>query len=294
MKTILAVDDTKSNLNILLELLGEEYDLLLALNGSMALDILQEERVDLILLDIVMPNMDGFTLCKILKDDILTKDIPIIFLTSSADDSSIERAYDVGGSDYITKPFGPKELRARVRRELHIQDLQSKLKDLALKDSMTQLHNRRYFDQSSKELLDLSVQKDEPLSLFILDIDKFKRINDTYGHSVGDMTIIYLAKILKSFQREYDVVCRFGGEEFVMLLPNTDKNSAYTIANRLREDIESSSLDIGEDKPLKFTVSIGVDSVDTTLKNPIDRALSNADSALYVAKESGRNIVKIF
>ena len=287
-KTILIVDDTVTNLDILIELLNE-YDVIDAINGQDALDIAKEEKIDLILLDIMMPDMDGYEVCKYLKLDPNTKNIPIIFITAKTDEGSIETAYDIGGSDYVTKPFLPKELKARVKKELHIQDMMDELKLLASTDPMTKLYNRRYFTKTSKHILDLAKRNAQEVSIIMLDIDKFKRVNDTYGHDIGDKVIISLADELISNQRKSDIVCRYGGEEFVILLPNTPIDGAITTAENIRKNMENIVLDLTDDI-LKFTVSIGVSYVNKD-ENNIEKALKRADEALYDAKENGRNQV---
>jgi len=288
-KTILIVDDTITNLDILEELLVH-YDLIDATNGEDAVDIAYNEHIDLILLDIMMPNMDGYEVCKKLKSDQKTKNIPIIFITAKTDEESIEKAFDIGGADYITKPFMPKELLARVKKELHIQNLQSELKLLAATDPMTKLYNRRYFTQTAKHIFDLSKREKENLSLIMIDIDKFKNINDTYGHDVGDKVIVSLADALIQEHRESDIVCRFGGEEFVMLLPNTSLDNAQILANNIRVGIENLTLQI-EDNEIKFTISLGISQIDLSSEVNIEAGLKRADEALYEAKNSGRNRV---
>ncbi|MDD2699469.1 MAG: diguanylate cyclase [Arcobacteraceae bacterium] len=292
METILVVDDTKTNLNILIELLGDSYDIIAAISGEMALEIIEEEKVDLILLDIMMPCMDGFEVCAKLKNNPKTKDIPIIFITAKIDEESIEKAYDIGGSDYVTKPFKPKELQARVKRELELIKLQNELQLLASTDPMTNLYNRRYFTKISEHIMDLAIRKDESLSVLMLDIDKFKSINDTYGHQIGDEVIISLANELQEHQRKSDIVCRFGGEEFVILLPNTLLDGAQILAQKMRQSVEENILKI-KDYTLSFTVSIGVAQIDIKTEKNIEKALNRADKALYKAKNNGRNQVCI-
>jgi len=289
-KTILIVDDTVSNLDILADILAE-YDVVDATNGQDALDILEEEKIDLILLDIMMPEMDGFEVCEKIKENPKTQDIPIIFITAKTDESSIEKAYDIGGSDYVTKPFLPKELKARVKKELNIQDMVMELKMMASTDPMTKLYNRRYFTKISKHILNLAKRENQDISIIMLDIDKFKTINDTYGHDVGDEVIISLADTLIKHQRKSDIVCRYGGEEFVILLPNTSLDGAKTTAEYIRENVEKLDINIG-DKTLKFTVSLGVSSVKDD-ESSIEKSLKRADEALYEAKKSGRNKVCI-
>ncbi|MEA3522229.1 MAG: diguanylate cyclase [Campylobacterota bacterium] len=298
--TVLIVDDTKSNINILLELLSDEYDVVVALDGASALDTLKEEDIDLVLLDIMMPEMDGYEVCEILKKDAALKEIPIIFITAKTDEDSIEKAYDVGGMDYVTKPFKPKELLARVRTQLHIQklifDLESsreELRELAEKDPMTNLYNRRYFATIADKNLQLAQRYNYELSAIMLDIDKFKNVNDTYGHSVGDDVIIMIAKKLKEFARESDVVSRFGGEEFVILFPRTSLEATLEISQKIRSMVERTLITTEEGAEFYVTISIGVSKVNNDTDNSIDDVIKRADEGLYEAKESGRNRVVV-
>jgi diguanylate cyclase (GGDEF)-like protein len=289
-KTILIVDDTITNLDILYELL-DGYDIVPSTNGKEVFEIISQIDIDLILLDIMMPEMDGYEVCEKLKRDPNTKNIPIIFITAKTDEDSIEKAYDVGGSDYITKPFKPKELLARVKRELKLQELQNELKLLASTDPMTKLYNRRHFTSISEHTLELAKRSKQEISLIMIDIDKFKNVNDTYGHQVGDEVIIFLANSLLSSQRTSDVICRYGGEEFVILLPNTSKTDALKVAETTRKMIEKSSISLENTQDLKFTISLGVSDVNIENEVNIETALKRADNALYRAKESGRNRV---
>jgi diguanylate cyclase (GGDEF)-like protein len=287
-KKILIVDDTVSNLDILEDLL-HEYIVLSSTNGQDALEAVQEEPIDLILLDIMMPDMDGYEVCQILKSDPQTSTIPIIFITAKDDEASIEKAYEVGGDDYVRKPFLPKELLARVKKELKLQDMMKELQLLASTDPMTKLFNRRYFSKVSQQIIHLAQRDGQDLSVIMLDIDKFKNINDTYGHDIGDSVIINLANQLLNTHRKSDISCRYGGEEFTILLPNTSIESAATVAETIRKNIENLKLDL-QDKTLHFTVSIGVSSLNEG-EEDLQKALKRADEALYKAKESGRNRV---
>jgi len=291
-RTILVVDDTISNLDILIELL-HDYDVIDATNGKDALEIAEEEEIDLILLDIMMPDMDGYETCQKLKSNSTTKNIPIIFITAKSDEDSIEKAYEIGGIDYVTKPFKPKELLARVNRELQLQDLQKQLKLLASTDPMTTLYNRRFFTNIASHLLDLAKRDKKTISIVMIDIDKFKTVNDTYGHQIGDDVIIHLANIFLKNKRNSDIVCRYGGEEFVILLPNTSIEGAQTVAQKIRKNVESSIMNLASNKSLKYTISLGVSQVDVDNEINIEQALKRADDALYEAKEGGRNRVMI-
>ena len=262
-----------------------------ATNGKDALKIVDKESIDLILLDIMMPEMDGYEVCRVLHSKDKTKDIPIIFITAKSDEDSIEMAYDVGGSDYITKPFRPKELLSRVKKELKMQELISELKLLASTDPMTKLYNRRHFNNMVESVFELHKREGDSLAILMLDIDKFKNVNDTYGHKVGDEVIIALADELRSSQRKSDIICRYGGEEFVVVLPKSSLEGIKIVAEKLRLSISSLEIDLKNAKKLKFTVSIGVSCVDFEKESTIEQALKRADNALYVAKDSGRNRV---
>lgn len=290
MKTILAVDDTPSNLDILIDLL-EEYDVIDATNGEDALDIANEEDIDLILLDIMMPDMDGFEVCKQLKANEKTKDIPIIFITGQSDEESIQKAYEYGGSDYVTKPFLPLELKARVKKELKIQEMMEELRLLASTDPLTKLYNRRYFYEVSQHIFMLAKREQSDLGVIMLDIDKFKSINDTYGHQVGDEVIKFLASTLQKSLRKSDVACRYGGEEFVILLPHIAEENIKELAEKIRVRVESSSVKLGDEKELKFTISLGCAKLDSINDTSLDMLIHRADEALYEAKNSGRNKV---
>lgn len=291
-KTILIIDDTVENLDILASLLNM-YDIVDAINGEDALEILKGETINLILLDIMMPGMNGYKVCSKIQEDPKTKDIPIIFITAKTDEDSIEKAYDVGGIDYVSKPFKPKELLAKVKREFKLQNLQKDLLLSASTDSLTSLYNRRYFTQTSEHIFDISKREHNNLSIIMIDIDKFKSINDTYGHQTGDYVILYFAKILKEFQRQSDLACRYGGEEFVLLLPNTDILGAEQVAQKLRSKIESSIVQLPNKQELNFTISSGVSRINFKNDQNIESLLKRADEAMYEAKKSGRNKVYI-
>ena len=291
-KTILIVDDTIANLDILVELL-DAYDVIDATNGKDALEIVNKEHIDLILLDIMMPEMDGYEVCTRLKSNDNTKNIPIIFITAKTDEDSIEKAYDVGGSDYVKKPFLPKELLSRVKKELKLQELIEKLKLLTVTDPLTKLYNRRFFVDASQTVLEIARRDKTPLSLIMIDIDKFKHINDTYGHQVGDEIIKLLANIMLKDQRKSDMSCRYGGEEFVILLPQTSIKEAASVAQKLRENVQKSYFETLAQQKVKFTISLGVSTVNLANEINIEKALKRADDALYEAKESGRNQVVV-
>ena len=296
-KTILIVDDTKINIDILIELLDDTYDVIVSLSAKRALEIVDETHIDIILLDILMPDVSGYDVCRILKTKDNTKNIPVIFITANTDEESIDLAYQVGGIDYITKPFKALELLARVKTQLNMQNLleeleqsHRELKLLASQDHMTKLYNRRYFADISVSILDLAKRNNKQFSVLMLDIDKFKRINDTYGHHIGDEVIIALANVLKSTNRKSDIACRFGGEEFLILLPETDLAGAKIIGEKLRKLVEELTVKV-EDQNIGFTISIGVAEINLEKETDLEAVIQRADEGLYKAKEGGRNRV---
>jgi len=287
--TILVVDDSIINLNILENLL-DGYDVIETTNGKSALSILEKEDVHLILLDIVMPEVDGYEICQKIKENEKTKNIPVVFITAKTDEDSIEKAYDVGGSDFVTKPFKPKELLARVKTQLKIHKMEKELRLLALIDPMTKLYNRRYFTSITEHSISFAQRERQELSVIMIDIDDFKNINDTYGHQIGDDVIVLVANTLMKIQRKSDIVCRYGGEEFVILLPNTSLENAKKVAEHARKEVESLSVSDSSQQEISFTISLGVSCVNVDDEETIEKSLKRADDALYNAKKLGKNL----
>jgi diguanylate cyclase (GGDEF)-like protein len=282
-KTILIVDDTNTNIDILLGLL-EAYDVVVATDGNTAIKIANEEKIDLILLDIMMPDIDGFEVCTILKSMEKTKDIPVIFITAKTDEDSIEIAYDVGGVDYVSKPFKPKELLARVKTQLQMRSIIQNLEFLASKDSMTGIYNRRKFFELSQKLFDSSKE----LYAVMIDIDEFKMINDSYGHDMGDKVIIEVTKLINSYLFDGEIFGRLGGEEFAIISPILENSIKQRVEN-IREEIEKLSILSLDNEVIKITISIGVTKgINRNIKN-LDYLLKISDDALYEAKNKGKN-----
>jgi len=286
-KTILIVDDTETNIDILLELLDDEYDILVALSGENALEIVEKEKIDLILLDIMMPIMDGYKVCSLLKENDRTKDIPVIFITAKTDEDSIEKAYKVGGFDYVTKPFKPRELLARIKTQLTLKELISNLEFIASHDAMTGIYNRRKFFELSFEYFNKSKQD---LCAVMIDIDEFKKVNDTYGHAIGDEVIKLVTKTISENLLNDAVFGRIGGEEFAVICYSLNTKDVFENIESIREKIENSQVITDEKKVVKFTISNGISKVSDETKT-LDELLKQADIALYEAKGKGRNRV---
>jgi len=298
-ETILVVDDIETNIDILNDILSNQYDIMVALDGDSAISFAIENMPDLILLDIMMPKIDGYEVCKKLKSHPKTINIPIIFTTARTDEDSIEKAYDVGGVDYVCKPYKPKELHARVSMHLKmnrlLRDLQRSKKQLtrlASKDPLTGLFNRRYFKAFSNNIISHAKKRLQPIGLIMLDIDDFKLINDTYGHSVGDMVLVSVSNMLQSIFNKKDILCRYGGEEFVILLPNRTLAESKDFAILIQDELNSLYVPYN-DTHISITASIGVSMVKVDKEDRIESAIDRADEALYAVKEKGKNSIKV-
>jgi len=286
-KTILIVDDTETNIDILLEILDDEYDILVSLDGDSALEIVQEEKIDLILLDIMMPGMDGYEVCSVLKSLESTQDIPVVFITAKTDEDSIEKAYECGGIDYITKPFKPRELTARVKTQIKLKGLMDHLEFIASYDSMTGIYNRRKFFELAEKMF-----KEMPENLYavMLDIDKFKDINDKYGHPVGDKVIKSVAHVIHENVPESSVFGRIGGEEFAIVCHASSQTSVVESLEKIRSLIAKLETFSDDGSSVICTISEGF-SENTLNIHSLDNLLKEADLALYEAKGTGRNKV---
>lgn len=299
---ILIVDDVEDNLEILGDILTfNGYEIQTARSGEAALKRAQDSRPDLILLDILMPGMDGFEVCTRLKTDESTRDIPVIFVSSMTDIDSKVMGFKLGGVDYINKPFQHAEILVRVNTHItmlrlrkHLEEQNAELERLANTDYLTDLYNRRRFFHAAEEELAEATRNGLPISITLIDLDHFKQVNDTHGHLVGDRVLIHVAQLIRSRCRKNDVAARYGGEEFAILHPALDRQSAFLVAERIRKEVEGTPF-LYEQDEIGVTLSAGV--VDTDVcKNylKIDDVLAWADIALYRAKDAGRNQVVVF
>ena len=286
IETILVVDDAHSNLKILVELLGEEYDVIVAQSGIEAIEIIKkEEKIDLILLDIMMPKLNGYDTCRKIKEIDKFINIPIIFLTAKSDEESIEKAYNAGGVDYIRKPFLHKELILRIKTQLQLKALIKKLDFYSSYDSMTGIYNRRLYFKKAKELLNNSKNM---LFISMIDIDDFKKINDTYGHDSGDIVIKAIVNTIKESFEESVVFGRLGGEEFSIIYEDESFDKAKERFEQVRLGIEKLKVKSKKNENIKATVSIGLVYRENINEN-IDSLLKKADESLYESKNNGKN-----
>lgn len=300
--TILVVDDSKTALNETrrtLESCPENYIVLTAADGLEAYKMLATRPVDLILCDLVMKGIDGhkFLALKANRKELL--DIPVIMLTSAECVEDKVRTLEAGAADYLTKPFHGAELIARVRIHLRLRGLQQLLRDkneklslLASTDELTGLANRREFMRSGELELSRARRYGHPLSCVLLDLDHFKRVNDTYGHLAGDAVLRTVGQTILGARRDHDIVARYGGEEIVLLLPHTGLEGAITVAERHRASIGLLEVTFQGTK-IPVTASLGATTMEDKGQDLKD-LLDEADQALYVAKERGRNRVCTF
>jgi len=307
-KRILVVDDHEDNVEVLrARLEARGYEVEGATNGQQALDTVGRWCPDLVLLDVMMPDMDGLEVVTRLKADKNLPFIPVIMQTALDSTERMVAGLEAGADDYVTKPINFQELEARVRSLLRIKKLQQEVADrekelsqmndrllhISMTDGLTGVDNRRALEQRLHEMFEHSLRLHEPIACVMCDIDHFKKVNDTYGHAAGDAVLKQFADILKDAAREIDRVGRYGGEEFLMLLPGTVLDSAVTFAERVRQRVEDNTFSF-EGGTLKRTVSLGVASWPHPKIKGREAMLKAADDALYVAKEMGRNRVVRF
>ncbi|MEO5361979.1 MAG: diguanylate cyclase [Nitrospirota bacterium] len=291
--TILIVDDEKTNIDVLVNLLNGEFRAIIAKNAEQALKRLEskEEKIDLILLDILMPEMDGYELSRRVKNNILTRNIPIMFITALSMVEDEIKGFEMGAVDYITKPFIAPIVLARVRTHVELKLKRDLCEILAMEDGLTGIPNRRKFDEFLEFQWNAIQRRKSPLSLMLIDVDYFKKYNDNYGHAAGDDCLRKVARMLKhSMPRAMDFVARYGGEEFACILPDTGQAGAVEVAKRLLNAV--SSLQIPHEFSASanhITVSIGVSTITPPEAGTATDLIETADLALYESKASGRN-----
>lgn len=288
-QTILVVDDDDNIRQFLSLLLAELGKVELAGSGDEALQKVEKIKPDMILLDVQMPDMDGYEVCRRLKANENTSHIAVIFLTASSAIEDEERGLDIGATDFIPKPISPKIVRARASNILKLCAATRNLEKLASTDPLTGAYNRRHFMHAGNTELHRSKRHKHSSAVLMLDIDHFKAVNDTFGHSIGDVALKETVRIIHKVLRREDTLGRLGGEEFAVILPETDLPGAALVAEKIRAAIAQIVIDTSSD-PLSFTMSIGV-SEGVEDDDCIEDALTRADKALYEAKQQGRNQV---
>jgi diguanylate cyclase (GGDEF)-like protein len=290
--TILVVDDEPLYLDLIADILGADYKILVADEGMAGLEIATSNVPQLILLDLMMPGIDGFEVYKCLKADSRTCEIPVIFITGAGNVATETKGLKMGAVDYINKPINPDLVRARVNTQINFKLMRDKLVMLAATDGLTGLANRSHFDGMLAYEYARHLRSGKELSLIMLDVDHFKAFNDTYGHISGDETLREIARAMtRTVTRATDLVARYGGEEFVVLLPETCLRGALTLAERIRNCIGDLALPHRDTSAGRVTASLGVVSGSFLDGSSIVDVLAQADIQLYAAKAGGRNRV---
>ncbi len=291
---ILAIDDDYPNLELLANTFGSEYELLIANDGTTALYIAERRAPDVILLDVMMPGIDGYEVCKRLKADPRTANISVIFITGAGDDAAELKSLELGAADFIPKPINPAVVKARVNSQIKLKSMQDKLTRLASTDGLTGLANRRRFDEMFAYEYARHMRSGTRLAIILLDIDHFKAFNDEYGHLTGDDCLREVARaIAGSIVRTTDLAARFGGEEFIVLLPETTLQGALILAERIRVAISRLSPQQSSSVVARsVTASLGVVSARCFSGGSPNDILSQVDTQLYAAKNAGRNCIR--
>ena len=289
---ILIVDDETANIRTLSQVLLPEYTVYMARDGRTAIETAENIAPDLILLDILMPDMSGYDVITELKNSDRTREIPVIFITGLSGVEDEEKGFLLGAVDYITKPFNNTIVRVRVRQHLQTLRHLRMIKRLGVIDPLTDIPNRRGFNERLELEWAHAMRDKSTLSILMLDIDHFKRYNDTYGHPQGDVLLRTIAGIFRqTLVRSTDYAARWGGEEFTVLLPGTNMDGALKIAERIRLNVESTAVPCADGSDTHVTISIGVCSQSPQPGDMANDFVAGADKALYSAKESGRNKV---
>lgn len=294
---VLVVEDEEAVRDGLSALLETRYEVITAEDGDAGLRLAREQAPDLMLLDRFLANEDGLNLLERLQQDPRTQELPIIFLTGDADEKTLERSFELGAVDFLQKPANPRELLARIGRALRLSEQRELLKALAQTDALTGLANFRALDVRMEEEFKRAQRYQYPVSVVTLDLDHLKSINDTMGHDAGNRAIFMLAAHLRSNLREVDFAARFGGDEFVVILPHQTASEAAIFAERIRAGLHLLKLQREDGNPqvLGLTMSVGVaDYSPAAPKESAEELLKAADSALYEAKRAGRDRVTVY
>jgi len=293
--TILIVDDEISNIEIMNAVLEDDYEVCFSTSGEQALETARTTLPDLVLLDVLMPGIDGFEVCRQLKADPLLADIPVIFTTGLGDTADEMRGLSLGAIDYVTKPIQPAILRARVGNHVELKRLRDQLASMAVTDALTGLSNRRQLEKALHTETARLARTGDWLSVIMIDIDFFKQFNDTYGHPAGDLCISMVASALtRAVKRASDISARYGGEEFACILPGADPHGAELVAQEIKLQVQSLNIPHERSQISPFiTVSIGVASARCLPGMAADQWIGHADRQLYQSKHGGRNRITV-
>ncbi|PLX36827.1 MAG: PleD family two-component system response regulator [Hyphomicrobiales bacterium] len=295
---LLLVDDRRSSYERVAAGLASEHDVVVETDPQEALFRAAEGDFDLAILSLGLANFDGLRLCSQMRSLERTRSLPILLITEPEDNARLMRGLDLGVNDYVLRPVDKNEMLARVRTQIrrkryadHLRDNVQQTMEMAITDGLTGLQNRRYLETHLGTLVEQARDRSKALAALIVDLDYFKAVNDTYGHDAGDEVLREFARRLRKNVRGIDLTCRYGGEEFVIVMPETDRAQAYAIAERLRQRVAGEPfMVLGGAKAIDVTISVGVATLDHADDTP-ETILKRADNALYMAKRSGRNKV---
>ncbi|ABG42171.1 response regulator receiver modulated diguanylate cyclase [Paraglaciecola sp. T6c] len=286
---ILIVDDEPINIHVLSNTLTDTYNVFAVTSGREAIAFCMTHAPDLVLMDMDMPDINGVEACKTLKEKSETHDIPIVFVTGHGDSDAEDKCWEAGGVDFLTKPVNANTLNHRIKSHLALKELTDELRRMAYQDGLTQVSNRRYFDEYLLRQQKLSQRSGSFFALLMFDIDFFKYYNDHYGHLAGDDCLRLVAKVLKqSVERPGDFVARFGGEEFAVVLPETGIAGAILVATKLLTSVRELGIKHKGSPFGVVTGSIGIAASDGG-KKTLQELIDTADRRLYLAKTNGRD-----
>ena len=293
--SVLIIDDQETTITVLTNILNNEYIIYSAGNGRSGIAAAKKYSPDIILLDVLMFDMDGFEVITELKKSDETKDIPVIFITNLVNYADEEKGLALGAVDYIAKPFSPAIVKLRLRNQIKIITHMHTIEKYSMFDQLTEIPNRRSFDMQIKKEWARAHREKTMFSILMIDLDNFKKYNDSYGHLQGDKALKEVVNVfLKVLKRPGDFAARWGGEEFVILLPCTDSKGAYEIAEQIRKGVQSTDIPLDSHVNTMITVSIGINTQEYGQNSTINEFTDNADKALYSAKNKGRNQVCIY
>ena len=287
---LLIVDDQPVNIQALYQLFANDCQVFMATQGEQALQLCQDRQPDLVLLDVQMPGLDGFEVCRRMQADPRLREIPVIFVTAHTDPDQETFGLGLGAVDFIAKPFTPAVVRARVRTHLTLKCQSDALREQAFVDGLTGVHNRRYFDERLAAEFQRARRNGRSLALMMVDVDYFKRFNDEYGHLAGDDCLRRVADCLRQLlRRPPDLICRYGGEEFACVLPETELEGASAVAQRMIDSVQAMGIEHKHGvRGSVVSVSIGLAACFPALGGSPEKLLSEADAQLYQAKAGGR------
>lgn len=287
--TVLVIDDQPLNIQTVYSMLSQQYEVLMATSGADGIALCQAQQPDIVLLDLVMPGMNGMAVAAHLKQDPCTAAIPVIFITASTDPVEESACWEAGAVDFVSKPLNPMTLRHRMQVHLTLRRQAEALQRLAYLDGLTGIPNRRYFDQQADTALAIARRGGAPLTLMLGDVDFFKRYNDLYGHQAGDACLTQVASALQAgLRRCGDFVARYGGEEFAILLPGLGAADALRLAEHLCQQVRALQLPHAAGTA-GATVSLSLGVATTDGSDSVAQLLARADAQLYRAKGAGRD-----